>query len=196
MAFELPALPFAIDALASKGMSAETLEYHHGKHHKAYVDNLNGLIAGTENESKSLEEIIKAAPEGGLFNNAAQVWNHTFFWNCLSPTGGGEASGEVGEALSSAFGSVENFRNEFTEAAKTQFGSGWAWLVHDGSKLSVMKTANADLPMKHSVQALLTLDVWEHAYYIDFRNARPGFIDNFFDQLVNWDFVAQNLKAV
>ncbi|MBK5222700.1 MAG: superoxide dismutase [Acidimicrobiia bacterium] len=196
MAFELPPLPFAKDALESKGMSAETLEYHHGKHHKAYVDNLNGLIAGTENENKSLEEIIKAAPEGGLFNNSAQVWNHTFFWNCLSPTGGGAPSGDLAEKLSSAFGSVDAFRAEFTDAAKTQFGSGWAWLGHDGSKLQVMKTPNADNPVNHEVKALLTLDVWEHAYYIDFRNARPGFIDNFFDQLVNWEFVEQNLNEV
>lgn len=197
MAFELPPLPFAQDALASRGMSAETLEYHHGKHHKAYVDNLNGLVAGTENEQKSLEQIIKDAPTGeGLFNNAAQVWNHTFFWNCLSPTGGGAPSGDLAEQLSSAFGSVDAFRAEFTEAAKTQFGSGWAWLAHDGSKLQVMKTPNADNPLNHEVKALLTLDVWEHAYYIDFRNARPGFIDNFFDQLVNWDFLEQNLREV
>jgi superoxide dismutase, Fe-Mn family len=196
VAFELPPLPFAKDALASRGMSEETLDYHYGKHHQAYVTNLNGLVEGTENADKSLEEIITTAEPGGLFNNAAQVWNHTFFWNCLSPTGGGAPSGELAEQLSSAFGSVDDFRAEFTEAAKTQFGSGWAWLAHDGSKLQVMKTANADLPMAHSVQAVMTLDVWEHAYYIDFRNARPGFIDNYFDQLVNWDFVEQNIAAV
>ena len=196
MAFELPPLPFAKDALASRGMSEETLDYHYGKHHQAYVTNLNGLVEGTENEEKSLEEIITSAEPGGLFNNAAQVWNHTFFWNCLSPTGGGAPSGDLSEKLSSAFGSVDDFRGEFTEAAKTQFGSGWAWLAHDGSKLQIMKTANADLPLAHGVKALLTLDVWEHAYYIDFRNARPGFIDNFFDQLVNWDFVEQNIAEV
>ncbi len=197
MAFELPPLPFAKDALASRGMSEETLDYHYGKHHQAYVNNLNGLVEGTENENKSLEEIIKEAEtHSGLFNNAAQVWNHTFFWHCLSPTGGGEPSGELAEQLNSAFGSVQAFREEFTEAAKTQFGSGWAWLGHDGSGLKVMKTLNADNPMNHDVKALLTLDVWEHAYYIDFRNARPGFIDNFFDQLVNWEFVAQNLSEV
>jgi superoxide dismutase, Fe-Mn family len=196
VAFELPPLPFAKDALASRGMSEETLDYHYGKHHQAYVTNLNGLVEGTENAEKSLEDIITTAEPGGLFNNAAQVWNHTFFWNCLSPTGGGAPSGDLAEQLSSAFGSVDDFRAEFTEAAKTQFGSGWAWLAHDGSKLQVMKTANADLPMAHSVQAIMTLDVWEHAYYIDFRNARPGFIDNFFDQLVNWDFVEQNIGAV
>jgi superoxide dismutase, Fe-Mn family len=196
VAFELPPLPFAKDALASRGMSEETLDYHYGKHHQAYVTNLNGLVEGTENAEKSLEDIITTAEPGGLFNNAAQVWNHTFFWNCLSPTGGGAPSGDLAEQLSSAFGSVDDFRAEFTEAAKTQFGSGWAWLAHDGSKLQVMKTANADLPMAHSVQAIMTLDVWEHAYYIDFRNARPGFIDNYFDQLVNWDFVEQNIAAV
>jgi superoxide dismutase, Fe-Mn family len=196
VAFELPPLPFAKDALASRGMSEETLDYHYGKHHQAYVTNLNGLVEGTENEEKSLEEIITSAEPGGLFNNAAQVWNHTFFWNCLSPTGGGAPSGDLSEQLSSAFGSVDDFRGEFTEAAKTQFGSGWAWLAHDGSKLQIMKTANADLPLAHGVKALLTLDVWEHAYYIDFRNARPGFIDNFFDQLVNWDFVEQNIAEV
>ncbi len=197
MAFELPPLPFAKDALASRGMSEETLDYHYGKHHQTYVNNLNGLVEGTDHADKSLEDIIKAAEtHSGLFNNAAQVWNHTFFWNCLSPTGGGEPTGEVADAINSAFGSVQAFREEFTDAAKTQFGSGWAWLVHDGSGLKVMKTLNADMPLKHDAQPLLTLDVWEHAYYIDFRNARPGFIDNFFDQLVNWDQVAQGLAAV
>jgi superoxide dismutase, Fe-Mn family len=197
VAFELPPLPFAKDALAGRGMSEETLDYHYGKHHQAYVTNLNGLVEGTEHADSSLEDIIKASEtHTPLFNNSAQVWNHTFFWNCLSPTGGGVPSGDLSEQISSAFGSVQAFRDEFTEAAKTQFGSGWAWLVHDGSGLKVMKTLNADLPMKHDTKALLTLDVWEHAYYIDFRNARPGFIDNFFDQLVNWDFVAQNLGEV
>ena len=195
MAIELPPLPYAMDALAPH-MSAETLEYHYGKHHKTYVDNLNGLIADTEHADASLEEIIMAAPEGGLFNNSAQVWNHSFFWNCLSPSGGGAPSGDVAEALSSAFGSVEAFTDEFTEAAKTQFGSGWAWLAHDGSGLKVVKTANADLPMKHSMQALLTIDVWEHAYYIDHRNARPKYISTFFEHLVNWDFLAQRLAEV
>ena len=195
MAIELPPLPYDRTALEPH-ISGETLDYHYGKHHKAYVDNLNGMIEGTEHADASLDDIIMAADAGPLFNNSAQVWNHTFFWNCLSPTGGGEPSGDLAEQLSSAFGSVQAFRDEFTEAAKTQFGSGWAWLAHDGSGLKVMKTANADLPMKHGVQAVLTLDVWEHAYYIDFRNARPGFIDNFFDQLVNWDFVAEQLGKV
>jgi superoxide dismutase, Fe-Mn family len=197
VAFELPPLPFAKDALASRGMSEETLDYHYGKHHQTYVNNLNGLVEGTEHADKTLEQIISdAETHSGLFNNAAQVWNHTFFWNCLSPTGGGEPTGEVADAINSAFGSVQAFRDEFTDAAKTQFGSGWAWLVHDGSGLKVMKTLNADMPLKHDAKPLLTLDVWEHAYYIDFRNARPGFIDNFFDQLVNWDQVAQGLSEV
>jgi superoxide dismutase, Fe-Mn family len=196
MAIELPPLPFAPDALADRGMSAETLEFHYGKHHRSYVDNLNKLIEGTDHADSTLEDVIVAAEPGGLFNNAAQTWNHSFFWNCLSPTGGGEPSGELADHLSSAFGSAKTFRDEFTEAAKSQFGSGWAWLVHDGSALSVMTTANADLPLKHGVQALLTLDVWEHAYYLDFRNARPDFIDNFFDQLVNWEFVSEQLGRV
>ena len=192
MAFELPDLPYAKDALP--GVSAETLDYHHGKHHNTYVTTLNGLIEGTEHADKSLEDIILAADAGPLFNNAAQVWNHTFFWSCMSPNGGGAPTGEVGDAINSAFGSYDAFAEEFAEAAKTQFGSGWAWLVDDGG-LKIMKTANADLPLKHGVKALLTLDVWEHAYYIDYRNARPDHIKNFLDNLVNWDFVAQNMAG-
>ena len=192
MPFELPELPYAKDALP--GVSAETLDYHHGKHHNAYVTTLNGLIEGTDHADKSLEEIILAADAGPLFNNSAQVWNHSFFWNCMSPTGGGAPTGEVGDAINSAFGSYDAFATEFAEAAKTQFGSGWAWLVDDGG-LKIMKTANADLPLKHGVKALLTLDVWEHAYYIDYRNARPDHIKNFLDKLANWDFVAQNMKG-
>jgi len=192
MAFELPELPYAKDALP--GVSAETLDYHHGKHHNAYVTTLNGLIEGTEHADKSLEEIILAADAGPLFNNSAQVWNHTFYWNCLSPTGGGAPTGELGDAINSAFGSYDAFASEFTEAAKTQFGSGWAWLVDDGG-LKIQKTANADLPLKHGVKALLTVDVWEHAYYIDYRNARPDYVANFLANLVNWDFVAANLAS-
>ena len=191
MAIELPELPFEKDALESRGLSAETIEYHYGKHHATYVKTLNDLIADTEHADADLETIIKEAPDGPLFNNSAQVWNHTFYWHCLSPTGGGEPTGEVGDAINSAFGSYDDFASEFTEAAKTQFGSGWAWLVDDGG-LKIMKTANADLPLKHDVKALLTIDVWEHAYYIDWRNARPDYISNFLAQLVNWDFVAQN----
>jgi Fe-Mn family superoxide dismutase len=192
MAFELPELPYAKDALP--GVSAETLEYHHDKHHAAYVKNLNGLIEGTDNENKSLEDIITSS-DGGVFNNSAQVWNHSFFWNCMTPdNGGGAPSGDLGEKVNSAFGSYDKFAEEFSDAAKTQFGSGWAWLVDDGG-LKIMKTANADLPLAHGVKALLTLDVWEHAYYIDYRNARPDHIKNFLDKLVNWDFVAKNLAA-
>ena len=193
MAFELPPLPYAMDALAPH-ISQEMLEYHYGKHHQTYVTNLNNLVAGTDDENASLEDIIAKA-EGGLFNNAAQVWNHTFYWSSLSPTGGGEPTGEVAEAINGAFGSYAAFREEFAKAATTQFGSGWAWLVDDGSGLKITQTANADLPLKHSQKALLTIDVWEHAYYIDFRNARPKYIDTYLDHLVNWDFVAQNLAS-
>ena len=193
MAFDLPELPYAKDALT--GVSAETLDYHHGKHHNAYLTVLNQMIEGTEHADASLEDIIKAAPiNEKLFNQAAQHWNHSFFWNCMAPGGGGAPSGELGDAINSAFGSYDAFVTEFSDAAKAQFGSGWAWLVDDGG-LKVMKTANADLPLKHDVKALLTLDVWEHAYYIDYRNARPGHITNFFENVVNWDFVAQNLAG-
>jgi superoxide dismutase, Fe-Mn family len=191
MAFELPPLPYAMDALAPH-ISQETLEYHYGKHHQTYVTNLNKLVEGTDLADASLEDVIMKT-DGGLFNNSAQVWNHTFYWSSLTPGGGGEPTGEVADRIDQAFGSYADFRAKFTEAATTQFGSGWAWLVDDGSKLDVMKTPNADLPMKHSAKALLTLDVWEHAYYIDYRNARPKYIETFFDSLANWDFVAQNL---
>ena len=193
MAFELPALPYAQDALAPH-ISQETLEYHYGKHHQTYVTNLNKLVEGTEFENASLTDVIMKS-EAGLFNNSAQVWNHTFYWNSMSPTGGGAPTGEVADAINSAFGSYDEFKAKFAEAATTQFGSGWAWLVDSGSGLEIMKTSNADLPMKHSSKALLTIDVWEHAYYIDFRNARPNYISTFLDSLVNWDFVAQNLAG-
>jgi Fe-Mn family superoxide dismutase len=195
MAFELPPLPYAIDALAPH-ISAETLEFHHGKHHQTYVTNLNNMVEGTDHAGASLEDVIMAAESPSpLFNNAAQVWNHTFYWNSMAPGGGGEPTGEVADRINSAFGSYDAFRTQFAEAATTQFGSGWAWLVDDGSSLSVVKTANADLPMRHSAKALLTIDVWEHAYYIDFRNARPNYINTFMDSLVNWDFVAANMAA-
>jgi Fe-Mn family superoxide dismutase len=193
MAFELPPLPYAQDALAPH-ISAETLEYHYGKHHQTYVTNLNKLVEGTEFENASLEDVILKS-DGGLFNNSAQVWNHTFYWNSMSPSGGGAPTGEVADAINSAFGSYDEFKAKFAEAATTQFGSGWAWLVDSGSGLEIMKTSNADLPMKHGSKALLTIDVWEHAYYIDFRNARPNYISTFLDSLVNWDFVAQNLAS-
>ncbi|MCU0551027.1 MAG: superoxide dismutase [Leptolyngbya sp. Prado105] len=199
MAFTQPPLPFAKDALASYGMKAETFDYHYGKHHAAYVTNLNKLVEGTPMESLSLEEVIKQsfgdASKVGVFNNAAQVWNHTFFWNCLKAGGGGAPTGELAAKIDAAFGSLDKFKEEFSNAAATQFGSGWAWLVDDGGTLKITKTPNAENPLVHGQKPLLTLDVWEHAYYLDFQNARPAFIKNFLDNLVNWDFVAQNLAA-
>lgn len=188
MAFELPALPYAKDALAPH-ISAETLDYHHGKHHKTYVDKLNGLIPGTEYEGKSLEDIIKTS-SGGVFNNAAQIWNHTFYWNCLSPDGGGEATGAVAEAINAAFGSFDKFKEEFTNSAINNFGSAWTWLVKkaDGS-VAIVNTSNAGTPLTDSaVTPILTVDVWEHAYYIDYRNSRPNYLSAFW-ALVNWEFV-------
>jgi len=192
MEHKLPELPYNGDALAPH-ISAETIDYHYGKHHKAYVDNLNKLIPGTEFENMSLEEIVQKA-SGGIFNNAAQIWNHTFYWNCLSPKGGGEPSGELAGAITRSFGSLEEFKSKFTNAAVTQFGSGWAWLVQnpDGS-LAVEATGNAENPLKQGEKALLTCDVWEHAYYIDYRNARAKYLEAFWN-LVNWDFVASNFK--
>ena len=192
MAFELPPLPYAQDAL-DPYISAETLEYHYGKHHQTYVTNLNKLTEGTPDADKSLEDVIAGA-EGPLFNNAAQVWNHSFYWNCMSPTGGGEPGGDLGEKINSAFGSYAEFRTQFAEAATTTFGSGWAWLADDGSGLQIMKTSNADTPLKHSAKALLTIDVWEHAYYIDYRNARPKYIETFLTSLANWDFALENMN--
>ena len=195
MAFTLPALPYAKDALAPH-ISAETLDFHHGKHHQTYITNLNNLVEGKPEAARSLEELIAGAENPGpIFNNAAQVWNHTFYWHCMKPSGGGKPTGDVLAALEQAFGSYEKFVTDFTQAALTQFGSGWAWLAKDASgKLVITKTGNADLPMKHGQKALLTIDVWEHAYYIDFRNARAKYIETFLNHLVNWDFVAQNLK--
>jgi len=193
MAFELPKLPYAKDALAPL-MSAETFEYHYGKHHQAYVTNLNAAIAGTPNEGKSLEDIILSS-DGPLFNNAAQVWNHTFFWNSLKPQGGGKPTGDLAAAIDRDFGSFDKFREQFVQAALKQFGSGWAWLVSEGGKLKITSTSNADLPLKHKQTALFTVDVWEHAYYIDYRNARQKFVEAIVDSLANWDFVAANLAA-
>ena len=193
MAFELPALPYAQDALAPT-ISAETMEYHYGKHHQTYVDNLNKAVAGTADENASLEDIIMKA-EGPLFNNAAQVWNHTFFWNSLSPNGGGQPTGALADRIAADFGGYDAFRAQITDAGLTQFGSGWAWLVEKDGKLAIMKTPNADLPMKHGAKALFTIDVWEHAYYIDYRNARAKFIEVVLDNLVNWDFVNANLAS-
>jgi Fe-Mn family superoxide dismutase len=191
MAFTLPDLPYAKDALAPY-LSQETLEYHHDKHHNAYVTNLNGLIEGTDNAAKSLEEIIVAAEQGPLFNNAAQVWNHTFYWDCMKPGGGGAPAGELAKAIDKAFGSFDDFKKEMSAAAVGQFGSGWAWLVVENGQLKVTKTGSADLPLKHGQTALLTIDVWEHAYYIDYRNLRAKYVEAFLGALVDWDFVAQN----
>lgn len=192
MAFTLPNLPYPKNALAPH-ISEETLDYHHGKHHNAYVTNLNKLLEGKPEAGKPLEEIVMSS-EGGVFNNAAQVWNHTFYWHCMKPNGGGQPAGELQQAIQRDFGSFDKFREEFANAAATQFGSGWAWLALDKGKLVVTKTGNADLPMKHNQKALLTIDVWEHAYYIDYRNQRPKYIDTFLNHLVNWDFVTANLK--
>ncbi len=198
MAFELPSLPYAMDALEASGMSAKTLEYHYGKHHKAYVDNLNKLVEGTDLADKTLAEVIVIShKEGkaGIFNNAAQVWNHTFYWNGIKPGGGGAPSGALAEAINASFGSLDNFKTEFKNAGATQFGSGWAWLVKDGDILKITKTPNAENPLIHGQVPLLTMDVWEHAYYLDFQNSRPNFMANFVDNLINWDFVAANFAA-
>jgi superoxide dismutase, Fe-Mn family len=192
MAFTLPPLPYAKDALAPH-ISAETLDFHHGKHHQAYVTNLNKLIEGKPEEKKSLEEIILSS-EGGVFNNAAQIWNHTFYWSSMKPHGGGQPTGDLLAAITRDFGSFDKLKEDFSTAAATQFGSGWAWLVLQNGKLSVTKTGNADLPLKHGQKALLTIDVWEHAYYIDYRNLRPKYIETFLTSLANWDFALANLK--
>ena len=191
MAFTLPPLPYALDALAPH-ISKETLEFHYGKHHQTYVTNLNNLISGTEFESSSLEEIVKKS-SGGVFNNAAQVWNHTFYWNSLSPNGGGEPSGDLLAAINAKWGSVDAFKEAFNKSAAGNFGSGWTWLVKkpDGS-IDIVNTSNAATPITTSDIPLLTCDVWEHAYYIDYRNARPKYLENFWN-LVNWDFAASNL---
>ncbi|AMQ29351.1 TPA: superoxide dismutase [Fe] [Legionella pneumophila] len=192
MTFTLPQLPYALDALAPH-VSKETLEYHYGKHHNTYVTNLNKLIPGTEFESMTLEEIIMKA-KGGIFNNAAQVWNHTFYWHSMSPNGGGEPKGRLAEAINKSFGSFAAFKEQFSQTAVTTFGSGWAWLVQDQSgALKIISTSNAGTPMTEGLNALLTCDVWEHAYYIDYRNRRPDYIEAFWS-LVNWDFASSNLK--
>jgi Fe-Mn family superoxide dismutase len=198
MSFTLPPLPYKEDALEPH-ISARTLSFHYGKHHQAYVTNLNNLVAGTELEKKSLEEIIHAtagkADKVGIFNNAAQVWNHTFYWHSLSPQGGGEPKGSLGERIKKDFGSFDEFATAFKQAGVGQFGSGWAWLVKekDGS-LKVTKTPNADLPMVYGQQALLTCDVWEHAYYLDYQNRRPDYMDIFLKHLVNWEFAQKNFE--
>ncbi len=193
MAFTLPELPYAKDALAPH-LTAETLEFHHGKHHNAYVVNLNKLLEGKPEAEKSLEDIILSS-DGGVFNNAAQIWNHTFYWKSMKPNGGGEPTGDLKAAIDRDFGSFAKFKEEFTAAATTQFGSGWAWLVLENGKLKVTKTGNADLPMKHGQKAILTCDVWEHAYYIDYRNLRPKYVETFLTSLANWDFALENFKS-
>ncbi|WP_417491495.1 superoxide dismutase [Maricaulis sp.] len=199
MSFTLPALPYAQDALAPH-ISAETLDFHHGKHHAAYVTNLNKLLDGHALAGKSLEDIIKAsagkADMAGIFNNAAQVWNHTFYWSSMTPNGGGAPAGELASMLTRDFGSLDAFKTAFATAGATQFGSGWAWLVLKDGKLEIRKTGNAETPITEAgVTPLLTMDVWEHAYYVDFRNRRPDYIATFLDHLINWDFAAANLAA-
>ncbi|MDS1141295.1 superoxide dismutase [Fe] [Pusillimonas sp. SM2304] len=191
MAFTLPPLPYALDALAPT-ISKETLEYHYGKHHQAYVTNLNNLVAGTEFESATLEEVVKKS-SGGIFNNAAQIWNHTFYWNSLSPNGGGEPTGALLDAINAKWGSVDAFKEAFNKSAAGNFGSGWTWLVKkaDGS-LDIVNTGNAATPLTTADVPLLTCDVWEHAYYIDYRNARPKYLESFWG-VVNWEFAASNL---
>lgn len=198
-AFRLPPLPYAENALEPY-LSARTMSFHYGKHHQAYVDNLNKLIAVSELESMPLEEIIKVTTNSkdkqgpAIFNNAAQVWSHTFFWNSMKPNGGGSPSGALLEKIVKSFGSVEKFKEEFSAAAVSQFGSGWVWLVVEGDGLKVIKTANADTPVAHGQKALLCCDVWEHAYYLDYQNRRKDFVAAFLDKLVNWDFAASQLK--
>ena len=192
MEHKLPELPYAMDALAPH-ISKETLEYHYGKHHKTYVDNLNKLIPGTEFEKLSLEDIIKKS-SGGIFNNAAQIWNHSFYWNCLSPKGG-EPGGTLADAINKTFGSIEEFKQKFSQTAITTFGSGWAWLVKNAAGgVEIISTSNAGCPLTEGKTPLLTCDVWEHAYYIDYRNARAKYVETFW-KIVNWDFVAKNYKA-
>ncbi|MBN9525661.1 MAG: superoxide dismutase [Alphaproteobacteria bacterium] len=196
MAFELPPLPYADTALEPH-MTAKTFSFHHAKHHQAYVTNLNNLVKDTPLADASLEDVIKAsagdAAKAGIFNNAAQVWNHTFFWNSMKPNGGGKPTGAIAAKIDADLGGYDKFVEAFKTAGTTQFGSGWAWLVVEGGKLKVTKTGNADTPLVHGQTALLTIDVWEHAYYLDYQNRRPDFISAFLDHLVNWDFANANL---
>lgn len=191
MEHKLPDLPYPNNGLEPH-ISAETLEYHHGKHHRAYVNKLNDLVKGTKFEKMDLVEIILSS-EGTLFNNAAQAWNHSFFWNCMSPNGGKEPTGKVAELINKKWGSYDKFKEEFKAQATSNFGSGWTWLVQGKNGVEIMNTSNADTPKAHNMKALLTLDVWEHAYYIDYRNKRPEFVDAFWN-VVNWDFVNQNIS--
>lgn len=196
MAISLPELPYGKEALAPT-ISANTLEFHYGKHHKTYVDNLNKLIDGTDLAKLSLEEIIKNAAKDpaktGIFNNAAQVWNHSFYWKCLKKDGGGKPAGPIAAKINSAWGSYDKFVEELKNAGVTQFGSGWAWLVQEGKDLKITKTANADTPLVHGQKPLLTIDVWEHAYYLDYQNRRADYLSAVIQKLINWDFVSANL---
>ena len=193
MAHELPALPYDMNALEPT-ISKETLEFHYGKHHQTYVTNLNNLVAGTEFENSSLEEIVIKS-SGGIFNNAAQIWNHSFYWNCLGPNAGGAPSGTLAVAINSAFGSFEEFKKQFAQSAATNFGSGWTWLVKNGDgSVEIVNTSNAATPLTDGKTPLLTIDVWEHAYYIDYRNARPKYLEEIWN-VVNWDFVGTNYDA-
>ncbi len=196
MSVKLPDLPYALDALEPH-ISSKTLEFHYGKHHAGYVNNLNKLVEGTNLENESLENIIQAtagdSAKAAVFNNAAQVWNHTFYWNCMKPNGGGRATGDSLILINRNFGSFDTFVDKFKTAAVSQFGSGWAWLVMKDDKLEIMKTANADTPLAHGAKALLTVDVWEHAYYLDYQNLRPGYVETFIKNLINWDFVNSRL---
>lgn len=197
MAFELPPLPYPADALEPH-MSAQTFSFHHGKHHKAYVDNLNKLIAGTDLENKPLEEIIRRTANDlgkvGVFNNGAQVWNHTFYWHCMKPGGGGQPTGELAGMMDQAFGGYQGFVEQFKGTSVGRFGSGWGWLVLENGELKVVSTQNADNPLTKNQVPLLTVDVWEHAYYLDYQNRRPDFVQSFLDHMVNWEFVAENLR--
>ena len=195
MEHQLPQLPFAQDALAPS-ISKETIEYHYGKHHQTYVTNLNNLIKGTEYEKLELEAIVKKAPAGGIFNNAAQVWNHTFFWNSLTPNGGGAPSGALADAINKKWGSFDEFKKAFQASAVGNFGSGWTWLVKKADKsLDIVNTSAAGTPLSTGDKPLLTIDVWEHAYYIDYRNARPKFVEAFLNKLANWSFAEKNFAA-
>ena len=193
MAFELPPLPYSQSALEPY-VSAETMNYHYGRHHAGYVANLNRMTSGTPWEGADLEKVILGA-EGPILNNAAQIWNHTFYWQSMSPDGGGTPSGPVRAAIEEAFGSIDEFRRQFADAAVGLFGSGWTWLVADDCGLDIVQTANADLPLRHERQALLVVDVWEHAYYLDYQNARAAYVEAFLDHLINWEFAAENLAA-
>jgi Fe-Mn family superoxide dismutase len=196
MAITLPNLPYDKNALAPH-ITENTINFHYGKHHTAYVNNLNGLIQGNELEKLSLEEIIKKTAadtsKKGIFNNAAQIWNHSFYWNSMKPGGGGQPTGKLADMIKSSFGDFAKFKEDFATAAKTLFGSGWAWLVTEGNTLKIVQTANADTPLAHNQKPILTIDVWEHAYYLDYQNRRPDYVATFFDKMVNWDFAAKNI---